>query len=141
MSFSTRDKHELKLDEMLRNDRDSETERSRERTDTGFNDRLIRTRLCYTLPGEEARFCSSNSFIHHLILPMIVKLPASGIRLLSNPNDTTSGTRARIASLLALLVAALAEIVGAGVHDNGAAQHALRADQLDELVGLSLIHI
>lgn len=51
-----------------------------------------------------------------------------------NANDTASGPAARIARLLALLVAALAEVVGAGVHDDGAAEHALGPDELDELV-------
>ena len=32
-------------------------------------------------------------------------------------------------------MAALAQVVSAGVHNNSAAEHALRADQLDELVG------
>ena len=54
--------------------------------------------------------------------------------LLGDTNDTASGTSASVASLLALLVLALAEVVGAGVDDDGAAEDALRADQLDELV-------
>jgi len=32
-------------------------------------------------------------------------------------------------------VPAFAEVVGAGMHDDGAAEHALRADELDQLVG------
>lgn len=56
-------------------------------------------------------------------------------RLLSNTDNAASGTAASVASLLALLVAALAEVVGAGVHDDGAAEDALGADQLDVLVG------
>ena len=55
--------------------------------------------------------------------------------LLGDTNDTASGTSASVASLLALLVLALAEVVGAGVDDDGAAEDALGADQLDELVG------
>lgn len=54
--------------------------------------------------------------------------------LLGDTNDTASGTSASVASLLALLVLALAEVVGAGVDDDGAAEDALGADQLDELV-------
>ena len=54
--------------------------------------------------------------------------------LLGDANDTASGTSTSVAGLLALLVLTLAEIVGAGVDDNGAAEDALRADQLDELV-------
>lgn len=54
--------------------------------------------------------------------------------LLGDTNDTASRTSASIASLLALLVLALAKVVSAGVDDDGAAEHALRADQLDELV-------
>lgn len=55
--------------------------------------------------------------------------------LCSNTDDAASRARTRIARLLAFLVAALAQVVGAGVHDNGAAEHALRADELDQLVG------
>lgn len=55
-------------------------------------------------------------------------------RLLGDANDTASGAGTSVASLLALLVLTLAEIVGAGVDDNGAAEDALGADQLDELV-------
>lgn len=54
--------------------------------------------------------------------------------LLADANNTAGRTSASVTSLLALLVLALAKVVGAGVHDDGAAQHALRADQLDELV-------
>lgn len=54
--------------------------------------------------------------------------------LLGDTNDTASGTSASVAGLLALLVLALAKVVGAGVDDDGAAEHALRADQLDVLV-------
>jgi hypothetical protein len=54
--------------------------------------------------------------------------------LLGDTNDAASRTSASVASLLALLVRALAEVVGAGVDDDGAAEDALRADQLDELV-------
>ena len=56
------------------------------------------------------------------------------VRLLRNANDTASRTTTRIPRLLALLVAALAEVVSAGMHNNGASEDALRADQLDELV-------
>lgn len=56
--------------------------------------------------------------------------------LLSNANDTTGWTSTRITSLLALIVATLAKVVGAGVDDHSAADDALRADQLDELVRL-----
>lgn len=56
------------------------------------------------------------------------------VNLLGDTNDTASGTSASVASLLALLVLALAEVVGAGVDDDGAAEDALGADQLDELV-------
>ena len=55
--------------------------------------------------------------------------------LCRDADDTARRTAARVARLLALLVAALAEVVGAGVDDDGAAEHALGADQLDELVG------
>lgn len=54
--------------------------------------------------------------------------------LLRNADDTASRTATSVASLLALLVATLAEVVSASVDDDGAAKHALRADQLDHLV-------
>jgi hypothetical protein len=75
-------------------------------------------------------------FVHHhqiLFLPPHSR-EAPFPSLLGDTNDTASRTSASVASLLALLVLALAEIVGAGVDDNGAAEDALRADQLDELV-------
>jgi hypothetical protein len=50
-------------------------------------------------------------------------------------NNTAGRAATSVASLLALRVVRLAEVVGAGVHDNGAAEHAVRADQLDKLVG------
>lgn len=56
-------------------------------------------------------------------------------RLLSNTDDTASGTATSVTGLLALLVTALAEVVGASVHDDSAAEDALGADQLDVLVG------
>lgn len=40
-----------------------------------------------------------------------------------------------VAGLLALWVVRLSKVIGAGVNDNGAAEHTLRADQLDEFVG------
>jgi hypothetical protein len=40
--------------------------------------------------------------------------------LVGNANDAARRAGSCVASLLALLVAALAEVVGAGVHDNGA---------------------
>jgi len=55
--------------------------------------------------------------------------------LLGNTNDTASGTSASVASLLALLVLALAKVIGASVDNNSAAENALGADQLDVLVG------
>merc|ERR1712183_829605 len=79
---------------------------------------------------------SFNSSILPIPIPSHI-LPNSstaGINLLGNTNNTASGTGAGVASLLALLVLALAEVVGAGVDDDGAAENALRADQLDELV-------
>lgn len=54
--------------------------------------------------------------------------------LLSNANDTTSRTTARVARSLTLLVSALTQVIGASMHDNGPTQHALRPDQLDVLV-------
>jgi hypothetical protein len=47
---------------------------------------------------------------------------------------TASRAGTSVTGLLALLVATLAEVVSAGVDNNGAAENTLRADQLDELV-------
>jgi len=52
-----------------------------------------------------------------------------------HPNNPTRGPAPRIPRLLALSVSTLPQVVGTGVHDDGAAQHALRADELDVLVG------
>jgi hypothetical protein len=54
---------------------------------------------------------------------------------LGDTNHTASRTGSSVAGLEGLLALALAEIVGAGVDDDGAADDALRADELDELVG------
>lgn len=48
---------------------------------------------------------------------------------------TAGRARTGITGLLALLVGTLAKVVGTAVNNNGAAKDALRADQLDELVG------
>ena len=53
------------------------------------------------------------------------------INLLRNANDTASRTTARVTRRLALLVPALAQIVGAAVHDDGPPQHALGPNQFD----------
>lgn len=53
---------------------------------------------------------------------------------LSNTNHTASGTKTGIARRLAQLVSTLAQIIGAAMHDNRAAQDALRPDQFDLLV-------
>ena len=82
--------------------------------------------------------CPSHSIHQSSPIPIpshILPSPSTaGINLLGNADNTASGTGASVASLLALLVLALAEVVGAGVDDDGAAEDALRADQLDELV-------
>merc|ERR1712159_327700 len=49
-------------------------------------------------------------------------------------NDATGRTGTGVASLEGLLVVALAEVVSAGVHDNSAADNAVRSDDLDQLV-------
>ena len=83
---------------------------------------------------------SDSIFINHSIHPSshnsLFFNPALFLfsSLLGDTNNTASGTGTSVTSLLALLVLALAEVVGAGVHDDGAAEDALRADQLDELV-------
>jgi hypothetical protein len=43
-----------------------------------------------------------------------------GVDLVGDANDTASRARAGVTSLLGLLVSALAEVVGAGVDDDGA---------------------
>ena len=58
----------------------------------------------------------------------------TGRRLLSDADDAAGRTSAGVTGGLALLVPALAEVVGAGVNDDGAAQHALGADQLHMVV-------
>lgn len=58
------------------------------------------------------------------------RLPA----LVRNPDHAASRPSARIARLQAVLVAALAQVVGARMHDDRAPQHGLLADQLDEAV-------
>ncbi len=54
--------------------------------------------------------------------------------LVCNTNNTTSRPSTRITRLLALLGITLAQIVRARMHDDGAAQHALLTDQLDQLI-------
>ena len=68
-----------------------------------------------------------NPSTHPSIHPFHQSIPA----LLSDPNDAASRTTARVARRLALLVPALAEVVGARVHDDGAAEDALGPDELD----------
>lgn len=48
---------------------------------------------------------------------------------------TAGGTGTGVASLEGLLVVTLAEVVGAAVNNDGAADDALGADQLDVLIG------
>lgn len=67
--------------------------------------------------------------------PSARPLPCGITRLCGNTNDTASRPAPSIARLLALRVSALAEIVSAGVHHNRTSEHALRADELDHLVG------
>jgi len=54
--------------------------------------------------------------------------------LLGDADDTASRTGTSVASLERLLVASLAEVIGAGVGDDGSANDALGADELDEAV-------
>lgn len=50
-------------------------------------------------------------------------------------NDTASGSRTSVTGLEGLLVVTLAEIVSAGVDNDGAANDAVGANQLDKVVG------
>ena len=83
--------------------------------------------------------------------------------LVGDTNDTASRARTSVTSLLGLLVAALAEIVGTGVDDDGAlfvcvssgyrkrvvererkktyANNALRPDQLDQLISVASLSV
>jgi len=54
--------------------------------------------------------------------------------LVGDANDTASRARTSVTSLLGLLVSALAKVVSSSVNDNGAANDALGANQLDQLV-------
>lgn len=54
--------------------------------------------------------------------------------LRSNPNNTTSWTSTRITSLLALIIAALTEIIRARVNNYSTANNALWADEFNKLV-------
>ena len=56
------------------------------------------------------------------------------IYLVGDTNDTASGAGASVASLLGLLVSTLAEIIGASVDNNGAANDTLRSNELNQLV-------
>lgn len=97
--------------------------------------------------GGNRRFSRSNRYVHLIrhhhpvsssLFPSLTRsgrAQPSTKRLLGDTNDTASRAGASVASLLALLIAALAQVVGAGVDNNGAAKDALGADQLDELVG------
>lgn len=68
---------------------------------------------------------SSHSSSHHF---------QNTLCLLSNANDTASGTEAGIARGLTQLVSALTQIISASMHNDRSAQDALRPDQLDLLV-------
>lgn len=90
-----------------------------------------------------ANICNVTRIVHavsHLIPPLPFSsvhpflAPQSTTALRSNANDAASRTSTRVASLLALVVAALSKVICAGVHDHSTADDTLRADQLDELV-------
>lgn len=65
---------------------------------------------------------------------IIAAIAVSAVRLLGNANDTTSRTTPSISSLLAVLMASLAKIISPSMNHNRTPKHALRADQLDQLV-------
>jgi len=75
-------------------------------------------RLAYPCSWETP-VCSTGYTLHRLV------------HLGGDTNDTASRSSAGIASLLGLLVAASAEIVSAGVDDDGAPDDAVLANQLD----------
>ena len=54
---------------------------------------------------------------------------------MSNTDNPTSRPSPRIPRLLTLLIATLAKIIRASMHDNSAPKHALRPDQLNQLIG------
>jgi hypothetical protein len=55
--------------------------------------------------------------------------------LIRDPNNATSGPPPGITRDETLLMAALPQIIRASMHDDGASQHGVFADQLDVLVG------
>ena len=57
------------------------------------------------------------------------------VDLLRDANDSACWTGSGIASGLALLMTALAQIIRASMNDNCTAQYALRSNQLDQWVG------
>ena len=95
-----------------------------------FRTALFDTGYYATLPRPASRKLLFSSH-HQSILPPVQRTSP----LVGNANDTASRAGASVASLLALFVVTLAEVISAGVDDDGAAENALRADQLDELVG------
>lgn len=69
---------------------------------------------------------------------MIINISSSihgSYHLSSNANDPASRSRTRVPRGLALLVSALAQVIGPRMHDDGTAQDALGTDQFDQLVG------
>ena len=87
---------------------------------------VLRSHGQHTLPSQTRESCISSR-----IQALLKTLPRcrsqvrkaavlTGLTLCGNADDTASGAGPGVASLLALLVAALAEVVGASVDDDGA---------------------
>ena len=69
------------------------------------------------------------------LLPPVPRPSPLFLPLIRDPNNATSGPAPSIARDETLLMAALSQIIRASMHNDGAAQHGVFADQLDVLVG------
>ena len=78
-------------------------------------------------------FTFSPSYPHTHIIHLSIDAPHP--ILLRNSDNPTSGPPPRIPRRLALLMPALTQIIRARVHNNRAAEDALRPNQLHQLVG------
>jgi hypothetical protein len=89
------------------------------------------------LSGKSSQFSSQYHLRvrHRILFNQCCSRHSHEASLRRDTNDTAGGSGTGVASLEGLLVAALAEVVGAGVHNDGAANNALGADELHQGVG------
>jgi len=80
---------------------------------------VIKLLKVYYFPAQRLAFCIDGSFCRHAFAETFSLLYCSP-GLVGDANDTASWAGASVTSLLGLSVATLAEVVGAGVHDDGA---------------------